>query len=128
MLRRPPRSTRTATPFPYTTLFRSSSAPLPRRHAHDGERRKPGTFDKAFDDQKLVGRMDCAAPCPHCVDDRNAERGDIVAVAYPAGRPPCEVEATLHPASADQPKQSFALSVPRPGRPAQATLPPTTTT
>src|SRR3546814_19372305 len=53
----------------------------------------------------LVGRMDCAAPCPHCVDDRNAERGDIVAVAYPAGRPPCDVEAKLQPASADQPKQ-----------------------
>src|SRR3546814_8659028 len=26
MIRRPPRSTRTDTPFPYTTLFRSSSA------------------------------------------------------------------------------------------------------
>src|SRR3546814_3063107 len=61
----------------------------------------------------LVGRMDCAAPCPHCVDDRNAERGDIVAVAYPAGRPPCDIEAKLQPASADQPKQSFGLCVPR---------------
>src|SRR3546814_1447672 len=28
MIRRPPRSTRTDTLFPYTTLFRSSSAPL----------------------------------------------------------------------------------------------------
>src|SRR3546814_14432519 len=53
------------------------------------------------------------APCPDCVDDRNAERGDIVAVAYPAGRPPCDVEAQLQPASADQPKQSFGLCVPR---------------
>src|SRR3546814_2943360 len=109
MLRRPPRSTRTATPFPYTTLFRSSSAPLPRRHAHDGERRKPGTFDKAFDDQKLVGRMDCAAPCPHCVDDRNAERGDIVAVAYPAGRPPCDVEAKLQPRSEEHTSELQSL-------------------
>src|SRR3546814_3212047 len=53
------------------------------------------------------------APCPDCVDDRNAERGDIVAVAYPAGRPPCDVEAKLQPASADQPKQSFGLCVQR---------------
>src|SRR3546814_19179673 len=30
MIRRPPRSTRTDTPFPYTTLFRSP-APVPRR-------------------------------------------------------------------------------------------------
>src|SRR3546814_15312326 len=28
MIRRPPRSTRTATRFPYTTLFRSTAAPL----------------------------------------------------------------------------------------------------
>src|SRR3546814_16932768 len=30
MLRRPPRSTRTDTLFPYTTLFRSPEAPFPR--------------------------------------------------------------------------------------------------
>src|SRR3546814_3801340 len=31
MIRRPPRSTRTDTLFPYTTLFRSSMIPLPTR-------------------------------------------------------------------------------------------------
>src|SRR3546814_4267206 len=31
MIRRPPRSTRTDTLFPYTTLFRSASPPPPRR-------------------------------------------------------------------------------------------------
>src|SRR3546814_7184336 len=36
MIRRPPRSTRTDTLFPYTTLFRS------RVLDHDGERRSPG--------------------------------------------------------------------------------------
>src|SRR3546814_4272765 len=39
MIRRPPRSTRTDTPFPYTTLFRSSAAP--RRPACDWYRRIP---------------------------------------------------------------------------------------
>src|SRR3546814_13549914 len=36
MIRRPPRSTRTDTLFPYTTLFRSAGAPAPlhRRRAH----------------------------------------------------------------------------------------------
>src|SRR3546814_8587149 len=32
MIRRPPRSTRTDTLFPYTTLFRSSSAPIAKAH------------------------------------------------------------------------------------------------
>src|SRR3546814_3093595 len=35
MIRRPPRSTRTDTLFPYTTLFRSAFAGLGQRHLHD---------------------------------------------------------------------------------------------
>src|SRR3546814_7225818 len=67
MIRRPPRSTRTDTLFPYTTLFRSSADPreavparraawLHRRHSracalarglrHDGARRPAGDFGK----------------------------------------------------------------------------------
>src|SRR3546814_14256054 len=34
MIRRPPRSTRTDTLFPYTTLFRSARAPRPARRPH----------------------------------------------------------------------------------------------
>src|SRR3546814_2470882 len=34
MLRRPPRSTRTDTLFPYTTLFRSADPGSPKRHGH----------------------------------------------------------------------------------------------
>src|SRR3546814_1380624 len=37
MIRRPPRSTRTDTLFPYTTLFRSQGDPGPRAAAHDRE-------------------------------------------------------------------------------------------
>src|SRR3546814_4943893 len=40
MIRRPPRSTRTDTLFPYTTLFRSEAAVRPARQ-HQGERRRP---------------------------------------------------------------------------------------
>src|SRR3546814_3794498 len=45
MIRRPPRSTRTDTLFPYTTLFRSLGCVL---EAHRRDRRRPGTDpDKA---------------------------------------------------------------------------------
>src|SRR3546814_17593982 len=39
MIRRPPRSTRTDTLFPYTTLFRSAAL-LPGRHLRDRARRR----------------------------------------------------------------------------------------
>src|SRR3546814_2118080 len=38
MIRRPPRSTRTDTLFPYTTLFRSTSTPPPLLSAHGTKR------------------------------------------------------------------------------------------
>src|SRR3546814_5747471 len=36
MIRRPPRSTRTDTLFPYTTLFRSLAYPVASRHSRNG--------------------------------------------------------------------------------------------
>src|SRR3546814_18492378 len=41
MIRRPPRSTRTDTLFPYTTLFRSQRARDARRRDRPAARRKP---------------------------------------------------------------------------------------
>src|SRR3546814_4626760 len=38
MIRRPPRSTRTDTLFPYTTLFRSQHQHLPDSHPDQGDR------------------------------------------------------------------------------------------
>src|SRR3546814_9343202 len=63
MLRRPPRSTRTATLFPYTTLFRS----LPRRH---GLRRRLGIPRQ----ERLPGRMAAVA------NDRAQPLADAAAV------------------------------------------------
>src|SRR3546814_20300899 len=42
MIRRPPRSTRTATLFPYTTLFRSQPDPATRHRARDDETGRVG--------------------------------------------------------------------------------------
>src|SRR3546814_2824191 len=43
MIRRPPRSTRTDTLFPYTTLFRSAGRLAPRRPQAAKRNEKPGT-------------------------------------------------------------------------------------
>src|SRR3546814_16668560 len=42
MLRRPPRSTRTDTLFPYTTLFRSARTAVPGPAGHDLHGQRPG--------------------------------------------------------------------------------------
>src|SRR3546814_2012237 len=61
MIRRPPRSTRTDTLFPYTTLFRSAALPwIPRERA--GE---PLAAD--------IGRAGNARVVDHCARDRRSE-------------------------------------------------------
>src|SRR3546814_8726191 len=60
MIRRPPRSTRTDTLFPYTTLFRST-APRPHRNI---VRLRP--FDEIGDDQEIAGKT-------HLGDDPDLE-------------------------------------------------------
>src|SRR3546814_1578284 len=68
MLRRPPRSTRTDTLFPYTTLFRSQPA---EHHRDDGGRDREA--------QGVAVRLDrcheqpvAAAPLPQCPPAREA--------------------------------------------------------
>src|SRR3546814_20525176 len=59
MSRRPPRSTRTATLVPYTTLFRSPAARRPGRHARVQDRR--GTPPAS---RPLVGTAGCRIRTP----------------------------------------------------------------
>src|SRR3546814_11714043 len=54
MIRRPPRSTRTDTLFPYTTLFRSS---VGQAHLRDVAR---GAFARIDDEHRLAGDADGA--------------------------------------------------------------------
>src|SRR3546814_5955565 len=90
MIRRPPRSTRTDTPFPYTTLFRSWRHPggtsnnEPPRHNGRG-RRIIRVTQQALHDRReslhhqlyrlRIGRKRMAGPCRHGdvvkPDDRN---------------------------------------------------------
>src|SRR3546814_18906279 len=65
MIRRPPRSTRTDTLFPYTTLFRSA-------HCLKGVEAAVAEFDASFE---LVGRLGC--------DEVDRPSGRIVAEQCP---------------------------------------------
>src|SRR3546814_20437766 len=49
MIRRPPRSTRTDTLFPYTTLFRSADLRWPRRRAACFRARRKGDVERSSD-------------------------------------------------------------------------------
>src|SRR3546814_8703906 len=62
MIRRPPRSTRTDTPFPYTTLFRSQRRQDGRQHIYAGVRglrcRRRGPERPDLGDVLLAGEQD----------------------------------------------------------------------
>src|SRR3546814_5689996 len=58
MIRRPPRSTRTDTLFPYTTLFRSLLVPRPGRDPGRARRLQAGL--RRFVDQRLHGDLQFA--------------------------------------------------------------------
>src|SRR3546814_10339584 len=67
MIRRPPRSTRTATPFPYTTLFRSARRRTPGRQTM--ERHHP----PAHPPQPRIPRR---APPPRHIPQGNLGRSE----------------------------------------------------
>src|SRR3546814_3466530 len=76
MLRRPPRSTRTDTLFPYTTLFRSPfGCPRPLVRSTDGEASKPlsapPTLSKIHEPLKATAISHRSNPYP--VNDRSEE-------------------------------------------------------
>src|SRR3546814_3188515 len=60
MIRRPPRSTRTDTLFPYTTLFRSVPWRAYRHPSHTGDRgglcRRPGSHRRRGEPPVWIGR------------------------------------------------------------------------
>src|SRR3546814_14703432 len=79
MLRRPPRSTRTDTLFPYTTLFRSPRHPDITRCQCIGERPVGGHLPMRPVD--LAGDHDMAVPAPLDMTERNVGRERLAPVA-----------------------------------------------
>src|SRR3546814_14198791 len=90
MLRRPPRSTRTSTLFPYTTLFRSASrsAGIHAQNDHDRSSRRSGPETGP---RHAVGRMlDPLGPSgrpitPHVV--RTSRRPALQGTFHPPAEP-----------------------------------------
>src|SRR3546814_1738722 len=77
MIRPPPRSTRTDTLFPYTTLFRSAFA-----RALDAEMRRLGADDISF--ETIVASGPNGSRPPHTPGPRVVERGDLVVIDFGA--------------------------------------------
>src|SRR3546814_15255064 len=68
MIRRPPRSTRTDTLFPYTTLFRS----------HAVDRIMPAEMDRADPDQRRIRRDHPAERAPQAESGDREQRGETI--------------------------------------------------
>src|SRR3546814_20451608 len=90
MIRRPPRSTRTDTLFPYTTLFRSGARAV-------REAPRPAAEGPADRHPAALGRGGIALPLPRQPARHGA--GPAVAVGEAAGlRPPAQPAGVLGPA------------------------------
>src|SRR3546814_2459936 len=74
MIRRPPRSTRTDTLFPYTTLFRSNIGNLGR---HRG---LFASFPLAWPPRSAA--MDCAAPITSRSEEHTSELQSLMRISY----------------------------------------------
>src|SRR3546814_2640089 len=78
MIRRPPRSTRTYTLFPYTTLFRSCHCP-PRAgsiaHARGDRARRPESL-------RLRGRTPFLPSCPSRSEEHTSELQSLMRISY----------------------------------------------
>src|SRR3546814_2598707 len=82
MIRRPPRSTRTDTLFPYTTLFRSCRAVAPYPRLRPLLQRDPRHADRSFP-RHLQGRRGCSRGCPVVTTDFRTAKGGRIDRARP---------------------------------------------
>src|SRR3546814_17334931 len=79
MIRRPPRSTRTDTLFPYTTLFRSTRK---RKGSHAKARSRKGRGEEYSHTKTRRGRFSASASCL-CCDVRFCRPDEVRQVTQP---------------------------------------------
>src|SRR3546814_1649146 len=85
MIRRPPRSTRTDTLFPYTTLFRSSKTAIPKRHEQPLSPRR--SEDRAVErrargDARSRGRGRLHGRCAGRSEEHTSELQSLMRISY----------------------------------------------
>src|SRR3546814_6853512 len=110
MIRRPPRSTRTDTLFPYTTLFRSA---LGRNTARVGADHRPGPGDVAadilFGHQKING-VDPAVVLDDRSEEHTSELQSLMRISYAVfclKKKKHQTQIQLHISSKTLPKQRY---------------------
>src|SRR3546814_16207916 len=87
MIRRPPRSPRTATLFPYTTLFRSDRVPARGHQRGAGRRRRPGAaVQRALAPTRGAGQRARIAGAPAQAGGRRDDKPAPAARAEPQPR------------------------------------------
>src|SRR3546814_19948145 len=105
IIRRPPRSTRTYTPFPYTTLFRSAPVSDQARRAtgddHANRDQFPGLAGDVGGGRHGIGTNPCNTSQPdprHRSDDAPGQGGDdcpcLAQLSTPAGEARALAEST----------------------------------
>src|SRR3546814_2546133 len=86
MIRRPPRSTRTDTLFPYTTLFRSRSHPAPadwrRRHASPTACQARSTDRQVRTTAARQARRSCPGPLWRRSEEHTSELQSLMRISY----------------------------------------------
>src|SRR3546814_6393479 len=87
MIRRPPRSTRTDTLFPYTTLFRSSQ--YQGRFSHEERTFEGGTIPAGYPVLLLTGAATRDPRAFERADDFDVERPPAVAIGFGHGVHSC---------------------------------------
>src|SRR3546814_8578929 len=101
MIRRPPRSTRTDTLFPYTTLFRSHAQNVRAAFGDDLQRiddiaQRFGHFTALLVERKAMGKygvIRCAAACAAAFEQGGLEPAAMLVGAFEveAGANPCTI-------------------------------------
>src|SRR3546814_3741010 len=80
MIRRPPRSTRTDTLFPYTTLFRSVAAPVAAQHRAGRHEDRRDVHAGRAHDQRRRGLV--AAAHEHRSEEHTSELQSLMRISY----------------------------------------------
>src|SRR3546814_5362540 len=85
MIRLPPRSTRTATLFPYTTLFRSLRATRPARDQMDWQTPEdsfPSAFVTDANARELVGKPPATGGWRERSEEHTSELQSLMRISY----------------------------------------------